>query len=184
MTNRNRKAKDLLHLELDGVENVVDLLSRILRVGDDRGELTSSVKTRSHYSRKLLNEGIRSQESIVLLSELTDELLVLVEVGDLINVHARNVLLLADLLVLIVDKHAHINVGAGGIGENEGTSETLILGRINLLKSDLEFNGFDELSLLTLNGLTIDFNLLTGGVVQDGINSLVHNLAANLTTHD
>lgn len=181
MTNRDREAKDLLHLELNGVENTVNLLSGILRVGDDRGELTSSVKTGTHNSRKLLDERIRSQESVVLLSELTDELLVLVEVGDFINVHARNTLLLTDLLVLIVDEDADINVRSGGVRKNEGTSETLILSGIDLLESDLEFNSLNETSLLTLDLLTINFDLLTSRVGEDGINSLVHNVAANFT---
>lgn len=181
MTNRDRKAKDLLHLELDSVEKVADLLSGILTVGNDRGELTSSVKTGTHYSRKLLNEGIRSQESIVLLSKLTDELLVLVEVGDFINVHARNTLLLTDLLVLIVHEHADINMRSGGVGENERTSETLILSRINLLKSDLEFNSLDETSLLSLKGFSINIDFLALRVGEDGVDSLVHNFAANLT---
>ena len=181
MTDRDREAKDLLHLELDGVENVVDLLSGILAVGNDRGELTSSVKTGTHDSRKLLDEGIRSQESVVLLSELTDELLVLVEVSDFINVHARNTFLLTDLLVLIVDEDTDINMRSGGVGENEGTGKTLILSGIDLLESDLEFNSLNETSLLTLNLLTINIDFLTSRVGEDGVNSLVHNVAANFT---
>ena len=182
MTDRDGEAEDLLHLELDGVENVVDLLSRVFVVVDDRRELTSSVKTGTHDSRKLLDEGIRSQESVVLLSELTDELLVLVEVGDFINVHARNTFLLTDLLVLIVDEDADINVRSGGVGEDEGTSETLILSGINLLESDLEFNSLDETSLLTLHLGSIDFDFLTSRIGEDGVDSLVHNFAANFTT--
>ena len=182
VTNGDGEAKDLLHLELNGVENTVNLLSGILRVGDDRGALTSSVKTGTHDSRKLLDEGIRSQESVILLSKLTDELLVLVEVGDFINVHARNTLLLTDLLVLIVDEDADINVRSGGVGEDERTSETLILSRIDLLESNLKFNSLNETSLLALHLSSIDFDFLTSRIGEDGVNSLVHNFAANFTT--
>ena len=124
------------------------------------------------------------KETIILSISITAGVLivlVLVEVGDFINVHARNTLLLADLLVLIVDEDADINMRSGRVGENEGTSETLILSRIDLLESDLEFNSLNETSLLTLDLLTIDLNLLTSRVGENGVNSLVHNVAANFT---
>ena len=161
----------------------VDLLLRILAVGDHRGELTSSVETGSHQTRKLLNQSIRSEESVVLLGQLADELLVLVEVGDLIHVHAGNTLLLANLLVLIVHEDADVNVGSGGVGELEGARETLVLGRVDLLESDLKLNGLHKLSLLAHHLLSVHLDLLTGGVVQNVIQGLVQNVAANLATH-
>lgn len=130
------------------------------------------VKTRTHDTRKLLDEGIGSKEGVVLLGELLDELLVLVEVGDLLDVHAGNTLLLADFLVLIVDEDADVEVSTAGRGEDEGTSETLILGGIVLLEHDLELDSLDEVSLLALDDSTIDLNLLTSGVIKDGLDGL------------
>lgn len=183
VTDGHSQAQHLLHLELDGVQKGVDLLLRILAVGDHGGELTSSVETGSHQTRKLLDQGIRGEESVVLLGQLADQLLVLVQVGDLLHVHAGNTLLLADLLVLVVHEDAHVNVGSGGVGQLEGTGETLVLSGVDLLKSDLKLDGLHELSLLSLKLLTVDLNLLTGGVVQNVIQSLAQNVAANLATH-
>ena len=183
MTDGHSQAQHLLHLELDSVQKGVDLLLRILAVGDHGGELTSSVETRSHQTRKLLDQSIRSEESVVLLGQLTDQLLVLVQVGDLLHVHAGNTLLLANLLVLIVHKDADVNVRSGGVGELEGTSETLVLGRVDLLESDLELNGLHKLSLLSHHLLSVHLDLLTGGVVQNVIKSLAQNVAANLATY-
>ena len=140
MAHRHRQAQHLLHLELHSVKDALHLLSRILAVGDHRGELSSSVQTRSYQSGKLLDQSIGSEEGVVLLAKLTNHLLVLVDGGDLINVHARNILLLAQLLVLIVHEHAHVDLGASGVGELERTSETLVLSRINLLQSDLKLH--------------------------------------------
>lgn len=182
MTDSDRETKHLLHLELDSVKESVDLLLRIFTVGDDRGELSSSVKTRSHDTRKLLDQSIRSQESIILLSQLTDQLLVLVEIGDLIDVHAGNSLLLANLLMLIVHKDADINVRASGIRKLERTRETLILSRIKLLKSNLKLHSLHEVSLLSLKLLSIDLDLLTSREVKKSVQSLAQNFAVNLAT--
>ena len=182
MTDRDREAEDLLHLELDSVKESIDLLLRILTVGDDRGELSSSVKTRSHDTRKLLDESIRSEESIILLGQLTDQLLVLVEIGDLINVHAGNSFLLANLLMLIVHKDTDIHVRASRIRKLERTRETLILGRINLLKSDLKLHSLHKVSLLSLKLLSINLDLLTSREVKKSVQSLAQNFAVNLTT--
>ena len=181
MAHRHGQAQHLLHLELHSVKDALHLLSGILAVGDHRGELSSSVQTRSYQSGKLLDQSIRSEEGVVLLAELADHLLVLVDGGDLIHVHAGDVLLLAQLLVLIVHEHAHVDLGTSGVRELEGTSETLVLGRVNLLQSDLKLHGLHESSLLSLQSLTVHLNLLSGRVVQNVIKSLAQSFAVNLT---
>ena len=182
MTHGHGQAQHLLHLELDRVQKGVNLLLRILAVGDHRGELSSSVQTRSHDTRKLLDQRIGGQEGIVLLSQLTDQLLVLVQVRDLINVHARDSLLLADLLVLIVHEDAHVDVRSGRVGELERTRETLVLGRINLLQSHLELHSLHKVSLLSLQLLSVHLHLLSGRIVQNGVQCLAQNFAVNLAT--
>jgi hypothetical protein len=72
-------AKHLLQLELDGRLDFGHLVGEVLVVGDGRGELSGLGKTRTEETGNLLDQGIRSDESIVLASELLDELLVLVE---------------------------------------------------------------------------------------------------------
>ena len=177
------QAQHLLHLELHGVQNAVDLLSGVFAVGDHRGELAGSVQTRTHETRQLLDQSVGSEESVVLLGELADQLLVLVQVGDLVHVHAGDVLLLANLLVLVVHEDAHVDVVSRGVGQHEGTSETLVLSGIDLLQGDLQLHGLHEVSLLSLHLLSIDLHLVTSGIGQNRIQSLVQNFAANLAIH-
>ena len=50
-------------------------------MGDGGGELSGLGETGSEQTGDLLNQSFRSQESVVLLSEFLDELLVFVEPG-------------------------------------------------------------------------------------------------------
>jgi hypothetical protein len=73
------QTKNLLQLELDGGSDLDDLSGKVVRVGDGGRELSSLGETGSEQTRDLLDQSLRSQESVVLLGELLDELLVLVE---------------------------------------------------------------------------------------------------------
>ena len=124
VTDGNTQAKNLLELELDGRANLGDLVLEVLSVRDGGGELasyndastlrseflcTSYMHTLGETGTKqtgdLLNEGLRGQERVVLLSQLLDELLVLVELLQVV-----------DRLVLEVDLLGAVDVG--GIREN------------------------------------------------------------------
>ena len=50
-------------------------------MGDGSGELSGFGKTGSKQSRDLLDQSFRGQESVVLLSELLNELLIFIEPG-------------------------------------------------------------------------------------------------------
>ena len=92
------QAKNLLKLELDGRADLGDLVLEVLSVRDGGGELASyndASTLRSEFlcrscmhtlgetgtkkTGDLLDEGLRGEESVVLLRELLDELLVLVQ---------------------------------------------------------------------------------------------------------
>jgi hypothetical protein len=87
VSDGNTEAEDLLELELDGRLDLVDLVLQVLGVSDGGGELSGLGKTGSEQSRDLLDEGLGSEEGVVLLGELLDELLVLVELLQVVNGH-------------------------------------------------------------------------------------------------
>lgn len=58
----------LLHLKLDGRFDLIHLGHQVLVVGEQRREFPSFVQARAQDSRNLLDQGLGSQEGIVLLS--------------------------------------------------------------------------------------------------------------------
>jgi len=101
----------------------------------------------------------------VAASELLHELLVLVELGQVGNAHARNVVLLGLIAVLISTEHAHTEAFAGDEGELDGASETLVLHGVITLEGNLELNSLDEVPLFLL------------GVLQDRGQSLLESVS-------
>lgn len=58
----------LLHLKLDGRFDLIHLGHQVLVVGEQRREFPGFVQARAQDSRNLFDQGLRSQEGIVLLS--------------------------------------------------------------------------------------------------------------------
>ena len=84
VTDGDVEAEDLLHLELDGGLDVIDLANHVVGVGQHGGELTSLVETGAEKTWDLLDQGLGGEESIVLLGELLDkflQLLVSIQLG-------------------------------------------------------------------------------------------------------
>ena len=79
MADGDTQAKNLLELELDGALDLVDLLLQVLVVRHGRGELARLGQTGAQQTWDLLDQRLGSQEGVVLLGELLDELLILVE---------------------------------------------------------------------------------------------------------
>jgi len=116
-------AQDLLQLELNGGLDFVDLGAEILVVGDRGWEFTSCrtisrcrrsmVKCQTYLGKTgtqetwdLLDEGIGSDEGIVLASKLLDELLVLVELLQVISGHGVDTTVLRTIDIVLVTKNA------------------------------------------------------------------------------
>jgi len=150
VTDGDTQAEDLLQLELDGGTDLISLLANVIDVGDGGGELSGLVETRSEKTGNLLHKSLGRAESIVLLGELLDELLVLVQLLQVVN----GLELHADLLGLVavkgITENADGHLGAGDVGEADGARETLVTLGIVVLQSNLEFDSLDEVTLLLL----------------------------------
>jgi len=124
---------------------------------------------KANIPRNLLDQGLGSEESIVLLGELLDKLLVLVELLQVLNGHEGKLLveLLSTVDIGSIGKNAELHTGSGNVGELDSTGlkvsqvrihscscyrfthETLVPLGVVVLETDLELNGLDEVSLLT-----------------------------------
>jgi hypothetical protein len=126
VANGDTHAEHLLQLELDGGLDLVHLVVEVLSVRDGRGELSGLGETRSeetgnpvmrgqyvcrmrfglgHYV--LLDEGVGSDEGIVLASKLLDKLLVLVELLQVVGAHGVDTMVLRTIDVVLVTKNAN-----------------------------------------------------------------------------
>jgi len=150
VTDSDTQAKNLLQLELDGGTDLIGLLTNVIGVSDGGRELTSLVETRSQKTRNLLDQDFGSKESIVLLGELLDLLLVLVELLQVINGLELHTDLLGLIAVKGITENADGHLGAGNVGKTNGTRETLVTLGIVVLQSNLEFNGLNKVTLLLL----------------------------------
>ncbi len=103
----------LLHLELDGGLQVVDLVVHVVTVGEQSRELASLVKTGTKQTGNLLDERLGSKEGVVLVGQLLDELLLLVELLEIVGAHEVVSLGLGLVAVVLVTKDAHRELGPG-----------------------------------------------------------------------
>lgn len=67
VSDGHAEAKNLLHLELDGRLDLLDLAQHRFRVGQRTRELTGLVEARAEKTRDLLDQRLAGQESIVFL---------------------------------------------------------------------------------------------------------------------
>ena len=126
-------------------------------------------ETRTQETRNLLDQGVGSNEGIVLACELLDELLVLVQLFQVVRAHGVDTTVLGTIDIMLVTENAitksaqalpppmfvfadvpDAHVGAGNDRETDGSGETLVTLRIIVLKANLEFDGFEEVTLLGL----------------------------------
>ena len=145
--NSDTNAQDLLQLELDSTGGLIDLSLHVLILAEQSGELTSLVQTGAQNTGNLTDDGIRGKEEVVLLGQLLDELLVLVELLESLNVQGVEAQLLSLVAVGSITEDADSHARLGGDGKLEGTSETLILLGIVVLKTNLELDGLNETAL-------------------------------------
>jgi len=173
ISNGNIQAHDLLHLELDGRLDLINLLLHIITGREKGGELTSLGKTGSQKTGDLLDHVIRGKEEIILLRKLLNKLLVLVELLKVINRHVGNSNTVSLFAVSSVSEHAALEVRAGDGGKTEGTRETLVTLGVVVLKGDLDLNGFGKVTLLSLDVFSSLLDGLAGGEGKDVFDSLV-----------
>lgn len=132
-------------------------------------------ETGTQETRNLLDQGVGSDESIVLACELLDQLLVLVELLQIVRRHGINTTVLGTINIVLVTENAIIlsapttslasqgvcvpdgHVGAGDDRETDGSGETLVTLGIIVLEADLELDGFEEVSLLRLERVLEEF---------------------------
>jgi hypothetical protein len=115
----------------------------------------------------LLDESVGSDEGIVLAGKFLDQLLVLVELLQVVGGHGINTTVLGTIDIMLVTENATIqsakappsmctvdipdaHTRAGDNGQTNGSGETLVTLRIIVLEADLEFDGFEDVSLLGL----------------------------------
>ena len=84
VTHGDTEAENLLHLELDGGLDIIDLLLHVVRMGDHGRELASLVEARAEEPGDLLDQGVGAEEGVVALGELLHLLLILVQLLQII----------------------------------------------------------------------------------------------------
>mmetsp|Transcript_8958 Transcript_8958/g.18610 ORF Transcript_8958/g.18610 Transcript_8958/m.18610 type:complete len:244 (-) Transcript_8958:108-839(-) len=173
ISDSNVKAHNLLHLELDGSLNFIDLRLHIVTSRKKSGEFSCLGKTRTKKTRNLLDHVLGCHEEIIPLSELFDEFLVLVQFLQVFDTHVLNTDTIGLFAVSSITKNTTLEVGAGNCWKLEGTGETLVTDRIVVFQRNLGFNSFHKVALLSGLVLTVDANIFTCRVGKDVSNGLV-----------
>merc|ERR1711915_636422 len=171
IANSDRQTQNLLHLELDGCLEIVNLLSQVIVMGHQSWELSSLVQTGSQKPGNLLDKGIRSDESIETLGQLLDFLLVLIQLLQIVSRHAIEAKRFGLVTMLLISQKADFELRAWHMFELDGSRETLVLLRIVVLKANLKVNSLSKLSLLVSSSR------------KNGLHALVESFLWNLT-HD
>jgi hypothetical protein len=141
VADSDSQAENLLELELDGGLDLVDLASQVVVVGDRGGELAGLGETGTEETRDLLDQGLGSDESVVLAGQLLDELLVLVELLQVVGGHGVNTAVLRTIDIELVTEDADRHVGARDGGQLDSAGETLVTLRVIVLQADLKLDG-------------------------------------------
>ena len=133
-------------------------------------------QTRTQETRDLLDQSVGSNKGIVLASKLLDELLVLVQLFQIIRAHSINTTVLSTIDIMLITEDTildqpksfrslimsfpdipNAHARAGDDRETDCSGETLVTLRIVVLEADLEFDGFEEVALLRLEGVFEEF---------------------------
>jgi hypothetical protein len=171
----NIQAHNLLHLELDGGLNLVNLLLHVLATAQKTWEFTGLGKTWSQKTWDLLDHVIRGKEEIVPLGKFLHKLLVLVKLLQVLYTHVVNTDTISLLTMGSVSKHAALKIWAWNGRELEGSGETLLTLRIVVLQGNLHLDGFGEVTLLSLDLISSLLDNTTLGVSEDVVHGFGHN---------
>lgn len=172
VTNGNSKTQDLLQLELDGGLDILNSGVQVIVVRDWGGELTSLGQLRTQQSWNLLDQDLRSDESVVLLSQLLNQFLVLVQLLQVINGHSVNTNRLGSVDIESITEDTDGHVWSWDLRQLQGTRETLVSLRVVVLQTDLQLDGLQEVSLL---GLVREFQQLLDVFTNVGTSNIRHD---------
>jgi len=157
-------AQHLLHLELDGALDLSHLGLDVVTVSDQGGKLASLVQSRTEETGDLTDDDLGSEEVVVLLGQLLDELLVAVELLECLNIARVDLKLLSNLAMDGITEDAELQRLLAWHGQADRTTETLVTLRIVVLERDLELDSLSELSLLLAIGESED---VRDGLLED-----------------
>jgi len=157
VANGDTEAENLLQLELDGGSDLVDLVGKIFGVRHRRREFTSLRETGSEKTGNLLDEGLRGEESVILLGKFLDKFLVLVELLQIVNRHVFKLNLLRTIDVSGIGENANGHARAGDIGELDSSRETLVPLGIVVLQTNLQLDGLNKVALFLAIGFYKEF---------------------------
>jgi len=136
---------------------------------DDAGELTGTVEGRTVHLGDLTKNSLRGKEAVVLLAELLQGLLVTADGLETVDTHAGKTELLGLIKVDLITEDADLDVLLAGVGQTDDTAETLVLLDIPVLKTNLELDGLNEVTLATLS--------------HDGVDSVLESAGTDLAGH-
>ena len=153
-------------MELDSVSDFVDLREDLFALSQSDGELAQLDQDVSEELGDLLGNGVGGQKDIVLLAPFFNFSLVLVEGLKSINVNEGNIVGSAFLDVDGVGHDTDSDFVIGDMGKSDGSVESFVW--IVVSHTDLEFDCFEELSLLFLGQKVVD------GLLQEVCIDLTH----------
>jgi hypothetical protein len=161
VSDSNVEAHDLLHLELDGRLQLVNLALHIVRCSKEGGELSGLGQTRTKKTGDLLDHVVGSQEEIVTLGELLDHLLVLVQLLQVLDGHVVDTDTIGLFAMGSVTENTALEIGTRDGREPESSGETLVTDGIVVLQGNLSLDSLDEVTLLSLHGVATHGDFLT-----------------------
>ena len=153
VSDGNTQAQDLLQLELDSLGLGIHETGEVSSGLEEEGKLLGSVKSGTEDTGDGTDKRLRGKEDIILLSHLLDELLVLVESLQLLNGLAVDIEGTGTIAIGGVTEDAELEAGLARVPQDNGGLETLVTGRVIVLQTNLELDGFDEVPLLGFGGV-------------------------------
>jgi hypothetical protein len=153
VSDGNTQAKNLLHLQLDGLLLNIHEILQVTVGGQQDGELLGSVQSRTKKTGNVTNQAVGGEEDIVVVGHLLDDLLVLVHGLQVIDGLVGNTEGDGLVAVRLVTENAELEVLLALVTQDDAGLETLVAVRVIVLQTDLEFDGFDKLPLLFFSGV-------------------------------
>jgi len=132
-------------------------------------------ETGAEQTGDLLDQGVGSDEGVVLASQLLDELLVFVELLQVVGAHGVDTAVLGTIDVVLVTEDADAHVRAGDGREADGARETLVTLGVIVLEADLELDRLEEVALLGLVAVLEEISNVLTHTGCEGINQYTVN---------